>query len=107
MRVSSQHNPLLLFAIEFPLIIAYSDCTTSTCILQVNHRAFAFKLELIKPLGGFENRVSPTNVLMTVNGQRLQKEYASRWELVDNTTVPIALEMEKTCRLIVLFSISS
>lgn len=32
--------------------------------------------------------VCPTKVPMTVNGQRLQKEYASRWELVDNTTVP-------------------
>lgn len=32
---------------------------------------------------GLSNKVP-----MTVNGQRLQKEYPSRWELVDNTTVP-------------------
>ena len=32
--------------------------------------------------------VCPTKVPMTLNGQRLQKEYPSRWELVDNTTVP-------------------
>lgn len=32
--------------------------------------------------------ICPTKVPLTVNGQRLQKEYPSRWELVDNTTVP-------------------
>ena len=32
--------------------------------------------------------VCPTKIPMTLNGQRLQKEYSDRWELVDNTTVP-------------------
>jgi hypothetical protein len=32
--------------------------------------------------------VCPTKAPMTLNGPRLQKEYPSRWELVDNTTVP-------------------